>query len=684
MRIKSIHRGIQSFLLPVIILLSLGGYSGETISSQSTHPHSIADFASQPSLTRARISPSGKYLAGVFYVNGAQAVFVDEILAQEKPFVSSGNEWKINWLSWASDEDLLLGVSIPSQRMGTPLTITRLISIDMKSRKSTLMFRREEAMGFWQIQDSVIGMIPSKPGEFLVTARTNGSRPGVHRVKSGASKLRKVVVQGRLKDVYDWQSDKLGNVRVGLGFTADQKKGVLKLRDKNKKWHDHSALLTRDAEVLAMPTDNLSHYLVNMMTETSSHQTDLELETQQSTKKQLIHNKDSFRKVFLFDAETGEENVIYEHERSEVSTIITDKLGSNILEVKFSGEDIPPLVVDPQRALLDRAFKKNFENATAYVISESDDRSMALIAVDGPQTAVDYYFYMAKDKKLNFLRSAYQNLEPEKLSPVHDVAFHARDGLLIPGYITLPLGLTPDTAKNLPLIVHPHGGPYARDFKRFDWLVQMLAAQGYAVLQINFRGSTGYGKAFEAAGYKEWGQAMQDDITDGTHWVIKEGIADSTRVAIVGGSYGGYAALMGAAKEPSLYRCAVSFNGVTDLQSLLSNSRRYIGGKFGTRFIGNLWADRKKLKANSPINLVNSITSPVLLMHGEKDRVVDVKQSRRMFKALQTSSNTEIDYLELIGGDHNLSGYNNRIKFAETLLKFLKKHLSSATQEDNI
>ena len=105
---------------------------------------------------------------------------------------------------------------------------------------------------------------------------------------------------------------------------------------------------------------------------------------------------------------------------------------------------------------------------------------------------------------------------------------------------------------------------------------------------------------------------------------------------------------------------------------------------FGTRFIGNLWADRKKLKANSPINLVNSITSPVLLMHGEKDRVVDVKQSRRMFKALQTSSNTEIDYLELIGGDHNLSGYNNRIKFAETLLKFLKKHLSSATQEVNI
>ena len=213
----------------------------------------------------------------------------------------------------------------------------------------------------------------------------------------------------------------------------------------------------------------------------------------------------------------------------------------------------------------------------------------------------------------------------------------------------------------------------------------MLSAQGYAVLQINFRGSTGYGKAFEAAGRKQWGQAMQDDITDGTKWIIERGIADPNRIAIFGGSYGGYAALMGAAKEPDLYQCAVSLNGVTDLESLLRATRRYIGGKFSTRFIGNLWDDRNMLRANSPINLVDSINTPILLIHGEKDRVVDVKQSREMHKALLKTSNKSVQYLELLEGDHNLSGYENRLTFARTLSAFFEEHLkeNSSTSADN-
>ena len=129
------------------------------------------------------------------------------------------------------------------------------------------------------------------------------------------------------------------------------------------------------------------------------------------------------------------------------------------------------------------------------------------------QTPIDYYLYMAKENRLNFLRSAYSSLNPKRLSGVHDISFAARDGLNIPGYLTLPPDISFENAKNLPVIVCPHG-PYARDFKRFDWVVQMLSAQGYAVLQINFRGSNSYGKAFEAAGRKQWGQAMQDDITD--------------------------------------------------------------------------------------------------------------------------------------------------------------------------
>ena len=181
--------------------------------------------------------------------------------------------------------------------------------------------------------------------------------------------------------------------------------------------------------------------------------------------------------------------------------------------------------------------------------------------------------------------------------------------------------------------------------------------------------------AFEEAGRKQWGQSMQDDITDGTHWAVAQGLADPKRICIVGGSYGGYAALMGAAKEPTLYRCALSFNGVTDLPALLRSERRYIGGKFTTRFIGDLWKDRGMLAANSPVNLAAQISVPVLLVHGEDDRIVSVKQSRAMHKAMQKRGGSKVTYVELPGGDHSLTNYANRITFAEESTRFLANHL---------
>ena len=675
-------RYISKYLSPILVM-TFALMPIQPISADETH--SIEDFASQPGLSRAIVSPSGKYLAGVFYAYGAQAVFVDEIFEQEQPFVASGNKWKINWLDWVSDEDLLIGVSIPSQVMTTPVIITRLISVDMRTKKTTLMFKREDTRAFWQIQDGVIGKLPDKPGEFLLVARKNDERPSVLKSKVGDSKLRRSVAQGRLKDIYGWEADKLGNIRVGWGFTGDQKTGVLKLRDKNNNWHDHSGLLAREAEVLGTPTDNPSNYYISMFDRKHASSSDNSGDDSETDPIIAAIEKNLLRKVFKFNAETGDEELLYQHEQSEIAQIITDAKDTNVLEVRYSAEDIPPLVIDPQRLALSKAFEKNFPEAKAYIVSESDDRSMAIVAVNGPQTPIDYYLYMAKENRLNFLRSAYSSLNPKRLSGVHDISFAARDGLNIPGYLTLPPDISFENAKNLPVIVYPHGGPYARDFKRFDWVVQMLSAQGYAVLQINFRGSTGYGKAFEAAGRKQWGQAMQDDITDGTKWIIERGIADPNRIAIFGGSYGGYAALMGAAKEPDLYQCAVSLNGVTDLESLLRATRRYIGGKFSTRFIGNLWDDRNMLRANSPINLVDSINTPILLIHGEKDRVVDVKQSREMHKALLKTSNKSVQYLELLEGDHNLSGYENRLTFARTLSAFFEEHLkeNSSTSADN-
>ncbi|MEM9751398.1 MAG: prolyl oligopeptidase family serine peptidase, partial [Pseudomonadota bacterium] len=199
---------------------------------------------------------------------------------------------------------------------------------------------------------------------------------------------------------------------------------------------------------------------------------------------------------------------------------------------------------------------------------------------------------------------------------------------------------------------------------------QFLANRGYVVLQMNFRGSAGYGAAFQAAGYREWGEAMQDDIEDGARWLVSIGVADPARLAIMGGSYGGYAALMGLVKTPNLFQCGISINGVTDLPDLLRHDAKYVGGRYATRHIGNLYKDRKKLAANSPARNAKTVRKPVLLLHGDQDRVVPIAQSNKMARALR-GADKDVRYVKLEDGDHSISLYENRMIFLDEVEKFL-------------
>ena len=260
------------------------------------------------------------------------------------------------------------------------------------------------------------------------------------------------------------------------------------------------------------------------------------------------------------------------------------------------------------------------------------------------------------------------------MAPMRATSYRARDGLEIPAYLSLPAGTGAKPAAPLPAIVMPHGGPGARDFSSFDPLVQLFTSRGYAVLQMNYRGSAGYGSAFQGAGHHQWGQAMQDDVTDGTRWLAAEGFADPRRTCIVGWSYGGYAALMGAVKEPELYACVVSIAGVSDLPDLIASKRNYINGRIGTAAIGDLWTDRKSLEANSPVNGADRIRAPVLLAHGTKDRVVQIKQSTDMAKALKRAGKS-FQYVELEDADHSVLRGPERLKLFRAVDEFVTQVL---------
>lgn len=307
--------------------------------------------------------------------------------------------------------------------------------------------------------------------------------------------------------------------------------------------------------------------------------------------------------------------------------------------------------------------------------SWSDNRKQVVVRVQGPKTGAAYMFVDLAAGRASMVDDMQAGLGPDELATPKMISYKAGDGLEIPAVLTLPKGRE---AKNLPLVVLPHGGPESYDGLGFDWWSQALASRGYAVLQPNFRGSSGYGQAFTAKGYGEWGRKMQTDLSDGVKHLAAAGTVDPKRVCIVGASYGGYAALAGVALEPGVYRCAVSLAGLSDLRKMLVWLRSRMGGerngttRYWRRFMGVEGRDESGLAAYSALSQVASIKAPVLLIHGKDDLVVPFEQSQMMADAL-TAAGKPVELVTLKAEDHWLSRGATRTQMLQATVTFLEK-----------
>jgi dipeptidyl aminopeptidase/acylaminoacyl peptidase len=275
-------------------------------------------------------------------------------------------------------------------------------------------------------------------------------------------------------------------------------------------------------------------------------------------------------------------------------------------------------------------------------------------------------------KKVNFWLSQYAGLEKQALPAKEKYQFQSRDGLTITGY------LTPGSkgAKS-PLVVFPHGGPFARDDQHFDLWVQMLARRGYAVLQVNFRGSTGFSDSFEVAGYQEYGKAMQDDVYDAITWVKENKRADTNNMCLVGASYGGYVAQVAAFQKPKEFKCFISIAGISDLPDLVKSANFWRGSNLSTlETIGDIndESQLKDLQAHSSVNHLDEFSAPILLIHGEYDQVVKMAQSEDLYKALKKKGK-KVEFIELEKGTHNVDNPENREIAFKAIDKFLHKYL---------
>lgn len=309
--------------------------------------------------------------------------------------------------------------------------------------------------------------------------------------------------------------------------------------------------------------------------------------------------------------------------------------------------------------------------ANVRIVGLDRNASRILLRVDGATMPVDYYLYDTARKHLQFLRASWPGIEPERLAVTEVIRTTTRDGLVLSSYLTR----SRDAALPLPLVVMPHGGPELRDHLGYDRIVQAYAAQGWAVLRTNFRGSSGYGKAFVEAGYRQWSLRMQDDLADAVGDVVKRGIADPRRIAISGASYGGYAALAGVVATPDLYRAAVSLAGVSDLREFLdwkredgTDSESY---RYWVKLVGDPKKDAAAIKAASPRHRAAEIKVPVLLIHGVDDDNVPIEQSRFMKAALDRLGKP-VQLIEVTGEGHSGWSTENNLRYVEAAIKFLE------------
>lgn len=380
--------------------------------------------------------------------------------------------------------------------------------------------------------------------------------------------------------------------------------------------------------------------------------------------------------VYSYDPDKKEfKESLFAHPDVDVSSAPLVSLKERkIVGINYNADKPGVQWFDPEREKLQKLVNASLPKTVNFLqIPEGESRILVTAASD--VQPAEYFLLDPEKKTMEAILQSREWIKPAQMSEMKPVKFTARDGLVIPAYLTLPKG---HPEKNLPLIVYPHGGPAARDTWGFDPMVQFFASRGYAVLQPNFRASTGYGKKLLDAGNKQWGLAMQDDVADAVLWAIKEGIADKNRVCIAGASYGGYAALMGPIKHPELYKCAFNYVGVSDLLLLYGERNTIFDEHFSQSYLrrrlGDPEKDRAYLEANSPIKNAEKINVPLFMAYGGEDRQVTIVHGDRIRAALDRAGKT---YQWMFKADegHGYRVFENQVELAQKLEKFFAEHI---------
>ena len=602
-------------------------------------------FGSRESATGIHLSPSGTLVSYIAPTSGGGAVaFIANVQTGEsKPFLSSGkgNE-KLRWCAFVTDQRLVCRYTAIVDDAGLLLGFQRLIAINsngsgMKELGQQSSFYDAKVR---QFDGSIIDWLPGSGGSVLIAreyvpeegkvgTRLVRSQKGIGVDRVDTLSLKVTPVEGAKRDVDAYLSDGLGKVRLmGMaGIVNDQMlTGKTKYFYRTTNSNDWKPLTDYvdedDFNPLAVDATSNSLYAL----------------------KPLNGRKGLYR-IRLEDGLSTE--LVASNPKVDIDDVIRSANGQRVIGYTFVVDKREAEYFDPEYKALAQALGHAMSNLPLIEFQGANsDGNRILVFAGSDNDPGRYFVFDKKAKSLAEILLVRPELENRKLASVQTVSVAAADGVAIPAYLTIPPG---KEAKNLPAVVLPHGGPSSRDEWGFDWIAQYLASKGYAVLQPQYRGSAGFGDAWLAQnGFKSWRTSI-GDITASARWLAAQGIADPKRVAVVGWSYGGYAALQSAVTEPSLFKAVAAIAPVTDPQLLKQEASAYVNAQVVADFVGS----GPQLAEGSPLRHASEIKVPVLLAHGDLDQNVGVAESDKMAAALQAAG-TPVEFLRYKGLDHQL------------------------------
>lgn len=650
---------------PALLALCLVVTGGEAAAQP---PPSVKDFVGHPAYGTARISPDGDYLA-VTVDNGEQDVLT--ILRTSDLKVLKVNQLpdkkSVGQFQWISANRLMFNAVKKMGGYAQPFSLGEWYAVNADGTQATpVIFRgtrdatqRGKTVGFESF--SLLDTLKKDDRNVIMQARYPRSDEG-----AGTEVVRLDTITGRRTSL--GRAPK-SNCSIALDAGKQPRFAVCSSSRDESGEHDERTELYR--------RDDQSWTLVNASKSDGKH-----LSVNRTTENGTVYAMQDDGKepsaVGTLDTATGEFKQLFADQIADISQFIWSMDQNSLIGVVTEAGAPKVTLLDETHAdaELYASLAASFEGQKVDFSSYTDDGKKILVSVYSASNPGELYLFDRTTNKARFLMARMAHLDPARMASVKPFSFTARDGRLIHAYLTLPNG---SEGRNLPLIVNPHGGPIGpRDDWGFNPEAQLFASRGYATVQVNFRGSGGYGKAFQDAGHRQWGQGIQNDILDATHWVIDNGYADKDRICIYGGSFGGYSALMAPIREPGLFKCTFGYVGVYDVDMMFkrgdipdsANGQRYLRRTHGT--------DTASWAQNSPARRAEEVKIPVYLAAGARDERTPPEQTELMNKALIAAGNKPEGMIIQSGEMHGFYGEEARVNLYTEMLDFFSRHIGKS------